>query len=138
MIIYASISVTEVCSFTSITRFVPYQVCNSITSFPFSPFLLQPLNESGYSIVEFGAPDMFMRCSTKEKVENPNCLFNLKNGDANLHHAGIVWRMPSGRKAHSDLVSAITFVAALFSTLVIVVASLHYSNSRGSKDLKQS
>ncbi|XP_012573842.1 uncharacterized protein [Cicer arietinum] len=65
----------------------------------------QPLNESGYSIVEFGAPDMLLRCRTKEKVENNHCLFKLKNDDANLYDAAVVWRIPSGRKAHSDLVS---------------------------------
>lgn len=102
------------------------------------PLLLQPLNESGYSTVEFGAPDMLVRCSTKEKVENSNCIFRLENDDANPYDAGIVWRIPSGRKAHADLVSAVTFSAALLSTLVIVVTSLCYSNSRLGKDLKQS
>lgn len=102
------------------------------------PLLLQPLNESGYSTVEFGAPDILMRCSTKEKVEKPNCLFRLTNDDANLYDAGIVWRIPSGRKAHADLVSTITFIAAMLSTLVIVLSSLYYANSRLGKDLKQS
>lgn len=98
----------------------------------------QPLNESGYSIVEFGAPDMLLRCSRKEKVENNNCLFRLKIDDANLYDAGLVWRIPSGRKAHSELVSAVTFLIALLSTLVIVVTSLRYFNCRLNKDLKQS
>ncbi|WJX87805.1 hypothetical protein P8452_69958 [Trifolium repens] len=98
----------------------------------------QPLNESGYSIVEFGAPDMLLRCSTKEKAENSNCLFKLKNDDANLSNVGLVWRIPSGKKAHSDLVSTVTFLIAFLSTLVILVTSLHYFNSRVSKDLKQS
>ncbi|KAJ1435964.1 Glycosylphosphatidylinositol-mannosyltransferase I, PIG-X/PBN1 [Sesbania bispinosa] len=47
----------------------------------------QPLNESGYSTVEFGTPDMLVRCSKKEKVENLNCCFKLKNDDANLYDA---------------------------------------------------
>ncbi|KAK2354788.1 hypothetical protein P8452_75078 [Trifolium repens] len=98
----------------------------------------QPLNESGYSIVEFGAPDMLLRCSTKEMAENSNCLFKLKNDDANLSNVGLVWRIPSGKKAHSDLVSTVTFLIAFLSTLVILVTSLHYFNSRVSKDLKQS
>ncbi|CAL5197132.1 unnamed protein product [Lathyrus oleraceus] len=98
----------------------------------------QPLNESGYSIVEFGAPDTILRCSTKEKVENSSCLFKLKNDVANLYDAGLVWRIPSGKKAHSDLVSIVTFLTAFLSTLVIMVTSLHYFNSRVSKDLKQS
>jgi phosphatidylinositol glycan class X len=104
----------------------------------FFTLLLQPLNESGYSIVEFGAPDMLLRCSTKEKAENSNCLFKLKNDDANLSNVGLVWRIPSGKKAHSDLVSTVTFLIAFLSTLVILVTSLHHFNSRVSKDLKQS
>lgn len=97
----------------------------------------QPLNESGYSTVEFGAPDILVRCRKKEKVANRYCFFKLKNNDANVYGARIVWKIPSGIKAHVDFVSAVTFIAALLSTFVIVVASLYYSNSRISKDLKQ-
>ncbi|KAG5047903.1 hypothetical protein JHK85_009006 [Glycine max] len=89
----------------------------------------QPLNESGYSTVEFGAPDMLVRCGTKGKVENHYCFFKLEKDDANLYGPHTVWRIPSGIKAHADLVSAATFIAALLSTLAIVVASLYYSNS---------
>lgn len=71
-------------------------------------------------------------------MENSNCLFKLKNDDANLYDAGLVWRIPSGKKAHSDLVSTVTFLTAFLSTLVIMVTSLRYFNSRVSKDLKQS
>ncbi|XP_061336544.1 uncharacterized protein LOC133283666 [Gastrolobium bilobum] len=81
----------------------------------------QPLNESGYCTVEFGAPDMLVRCSTKENVENRNCFFKLKIDDANLYDADIVWSIPSGRKAHAEIVSGVTFIAVLLSTLVIVV-----------------
>lgn len=91
--------------------------------------LFQPLNESGYSTVEFGAPDMLVRCGTKGKVENHYCFFKLEKDDANLYGPHTVWRIPSGIKAHADLVSAATFIAALLSTLAIVVASLYYSNS---------
>ncbi|KAL2318297.1 hypothetical protein Fmac_032173 [Flemingia macrophylla] len=97
----------------------------------------QPLNESGYSTVEFGAPDMLVRCSKKEKVSNRYCFFKLENHDANIS-TRIVWKIPSGIKAHADLVSAITFIVALLSTFAIVVSSLYYSNSRLGKDLKQS
>ncbi|KAK7287228.1 hypothetical protein RIF29_00375 [Crotalaria pallida] len=89
----------------------------------------QPLNESGYSTVEFGAPDILIHCSAKEKMETRNCFFKLTNDDANYNDAGIVWRIPSGRKAHADLVSSVTFTAALLSTLVIVFTSLYYANS---------
>ncbi|RDX89262.1 Phosphatidylinositol-glycan biosynthesis class X protein, partial [Mucuna pruriens] len=89
----------------------------------------QPLNESGYSTVEFGAPDLLMRCSTKERVENRSCFFKSEKDDANLYGARVVWRIPSGIKMHANLVSAVTFIVALLSTLAIVVASLYYSNS---------
>ncbi|KAK7294973.1 hypothetical protein RJT34_17874 [Clitoria ternatea] len=98
----------------------------------------QPLNESGYTTVEFSAPDLLVRCSTKEKVENRRCIFKLQNDEANLDDAHVVWRIPCGRKAHGDVVSTVTFIAALLSTLAIVVASLYYSNTSRSKDLKQS
>ncbi|CAJ1973095.1 unnamed protein product [Sphenostylis stenocarpa] len=89
----------------------------------------QSLNESGYSTVEFGAPDMLARCNTKEKVENPYCFFKLEKDGVNLYGPRIVWRIPSGIKTHANLVSAFTFIAASLSTLAIVVSSLYYSNS---------
>ncbi|QCE16801.1 phosphatidylinositol glycan [Vigna unguiculata] len=85
----------------------------------------QSLNESGYSTVEFGAPDMLVRCSTKDRVEN-RCFLKLEKGDANVYGSRIVWRIPSGIKTHAGLVSTVTFTAALLSTLAIVAASLYY------------
>ncbi|MED6222113.1 hypothetical protein PIB30_061303 [Stylosanthes scabra] len=99
----------------------------------------QPLNESGYSMVELGTPDMLLRCSAKEKSKNQSCFFKLTNNNADVtYESDVLWRIPSGKKAHSDLVFAITFSAALLSTLVIVLSSLEYSKSRASKDSKQS
>ncbi|MED6123570.1 hypothetical protein PIB30_050317 [Stylosanthes scabra] len=99
----------------------------------------QPLNESGYSTVELGIPDILVRCSTKEQSENQNCFFKLTNNDANVQYeADVLWRIPSGKKAHTDLVFAITFSAAMLSTLVIVFSSLEYSNRKVSKDSRQS
>ncbi|RYR55445.1 hypothetical protein Ahy_A06g030659 isoform B [Arachis hypogaea] len=99
----------------------------------------QPLNESGYSTVELGMPDILVRCSTKERSENQNYFFKLTNNDADvMYEADVLWRIPSGKKAHSNLVFVITFSAALLSTLVIVLSSLEYSKSRVRKDSKQS
>ncbi|XLT26063.1 hypothetical protein HN873_057355, partial [Arachis hypogaea] len=99
----------------------------------------QPLNESGYSTVELGMPDILVRCSTKERSENQNNFFKLTNNDADvIYEADVLWRIPSGKKAHSNLVFVITFSAALLSTLVIVLSSLEYSKSRVRKDSKQS
>ncbi|MED6122391.1 hypothetical protein PIB30_039324 [Stylosanthes scabra] len=79
---------------------------------------LEPQNESGYSMVELGTPDMLLRCSAKEKLENQNCFFKLTNNV--MYEGDVLCRIPSGKKAHSDLVFAITFSSALLSTLVIV------------------
>ncbi|KAI4314507.1 hypothetical protein L6164_027410 [Bauhinia variegata] len=97
----------------------------------------QPLNESGYSSVKFGLPDMLVRCNTNEKVESRSCFFKLINDDANPKGADIVWTIPSGRKAHAGLVSTVTFIVALLSTVLIVLTSLSYSNNRQCKDLKK-
>ncbi|RYQ82428.1 hypothetical protein Ahy_B10g101019 isoform G [Arachis hypogaea] len=99
----------------------------------------QPLNESGYSTVELGMPDILVRCSTKERSENQNYFFKLTNNDADvMYEADVLWRIPSGKKAHSNLVFVITFSIALLSTLVIFLSSLEYSKSRVRKDSKQS
>ncbi|KAL1335974.1 hypothetical protein HN51_030400 [Arachis hypogaea] len=99
----------------------------------------QPLNESGYSTVELGMPDILVRCSTKERSENQNYFFKLTNNDADvMYEADVLWRIPSGKKAHSNLVFVITFSVALLSTLVIFLSSLEYSKSRVRKDSKQS
>ncbi|KAL2344225.1 hypothetical protein Fmac_005510 [Flemingia macrophylla] len=81
---------------------------------------------------------MLVHCSKKEKVPNHHCFFKLKNDDANVFGARIVWKIPSGIKAHADLVSAVTFIVALLSTFAIIVASLYYSKSKLGKNLKQS
>lgn len=120
------------------------EVLNSLVALPYPLFpfllfllLLQPLNESGYSTVKFGAPDILLRCSTKENVKNHSCFFKIINDDANLNGADIVWKIPSGRKAHTELVSVFTFISALLSTLLIVCTSLRYSNIRLGKTIKQ-
>ncbi|XP_054810095.1 uncharacterized protein LOC129311704 isoform X1 [Prosopis cineraria] len=94
----------------------------------------QPLNESGYSTVKFGSPDVLLHCSAKE---NMSCFFKATGDDTNMNHDDIVWRIPSGRKAHAQLVSAFTFMAALLSTFVIVWTSLCYANIRLCRGGKQ-
>ncbi|KAJ7943857.1 Phosphatidylinositol-glycan biosynthesis class X protein [Quillaja saponaria] len=97
-----------------------------------------PLHESGYSAVEFGAPDMFVRCRTKEKISNQSCLLMLTSDGAKLKSGDIIWRIPSGIRAHAGVVSSVTFISALLSTLLIVLTSLCYSDSKLCKVLKQS
>ncbi|KAI9111975.1 hypothetical protein K1719_017665 [Acacia pycnantha] len=97
----------------------------------------QPLNESGYSTVRFGNPDVIVRCSTKENVKNQRCFFKATSDDTDMNGDDIVWRIPCGRKAHAQLVSTFTFMAALLSTLVIVCTSLCHSNLRLHKGRKR-
>lgn len=98
---------------------------------------MQPLNESGYWTIEFGTPDVVISCSTKEMVKKQSCFFKATSDDTNINGDDIVWRIPCGRKAHAQLVSALTFMAALLATLVIVCTSLSHSNLRLYKSRKQ-
>lgn len=101
---------------------------------------LQPVDESGYSRVKFGAPDLFVRCSIEGKSHNQSILFTLTSGsdDAELESGEIVWRIPAGIKTHAGVVSSVTFISALLSTLFIVLTCIFYSDARMYKTLKQS
>ncbi|XVE65321.1 hypothetical protein DITRI_Ditri07aG0171700 [Diplodiscus trichospermus] len=99
----------------------------------------QPLDESGYSIVEIGEPDVLMSCSMEGKQHNQSCLFIMSQNDSVKPRIGAVaWRIPSGIKAHSRFVSVVTFCTAFLSTLAIVVTSLFCSGIKVPKNLKQS
>ena len=102
-------------------------------------FFWQPVDESGYSRVKFGAPDLFVRCSTEDKSDNQSFLFTLTGGDDDELESGeIVWRIPAGIKTHAGVVSFVTFISALLSTLFIVLTCIFYSDARMYKTLKQS
>ncbi|GMY29700.1 phosphatidylinositol-glycan biosynthesis class X protein [Fagus crenata] len=97
-----------------------------------------PLDESGYSRVKFGPPDLFVCCSIKGTSHNQSCLFTSTSEDAELESGEIVWRIPSGIKTHARIVSVVTFISALLSTLLIVLTCIFYSDARPHKTLKQS
>lgn len=101
-----------------------------------------PLEESGsYTRVEFDAPVLFMRCSIDGNMQNQSCLFMSEDYAESITTTtatGLVWEMPSGNKAHAGVVSVATFVSAMLSTLFIVLASLYFSDSKLSKNSKQS
>ncbi|KAJ9707234.1 hypothetical protein PVL29_002293 [Vitis rotundifolia] len=97
-----------------------------------------PLEESGYSSIELGAPDLFMRCSIEAKSHNQSCLLMLKDNGVALGNGPVVWRVPSGIKAHARAVSIVTFISAILSTLSIVLTSVYYSSTKLCKNLKQS
>lgn len=97
-----------------------------------------PLSGSGYAVVEMGVPDIFMRYITREKPQANNCVSITRVEIADTNTTPVVWRVPSGNKEHSGLVSAATFTSALLSTLFIVISAIYSSNAHFSYSTKQS
>ncbi|XP_034901764.1 uncharacterized protein [Populus alba] len=97
-----------------------------------------PLDDSGYSRVEFGEPDLFPRCSMEGNGDNGSCLLMPTHGMVGPRTADVAWRIPSGIRAHAGIVSAVTFLAASTSTLLIVLASIFYSDSKLCNNVKES
>ncbi|KAB5573851.1 hypothetical protein DKX38_001045 [Salix brachista] len=100
--------------------------------------LSQPLDDSGYSKVKFGEPDLFLSCSMEGNGENESWLHLPTNDMAGPRTADVVWRIPSGTRAHTGIVSAVTFLAASTSNLLIALASIFYSDSKLCNNLKES
>ncbi|KAI3980020.1 hypothetical protein MKX01_042674 [Papaver californicum] len=96
-----------------------------------------PLDGSGYSNVKMGTPDLFIRCTTERNAVCERCLW-VKTADHIKSPAdALFWRIPSGNKAPSQVVSYVTFTAAFLSTMLIVLAAIYYSpNTNNSKNLK--
>ncbi|KAK9120514.1 hypothetical protein Syun_018131 [Stephania yunnanensis] len=94
-----------------------------------------PLDSSGYSSVEIGVPDLFMHCSVEEMSERESCLWMISNSTAPSRAANVLWRIPSGNKAHSMIVSAVTFFTALLCTLLILMATLNKSSALNSQGM---
>lgn len=97
-----------------------------------------PLDDSGYSEVEFGEPEIFLRCSMEENGDHESCLLMPANDRTGSRTDNVVWRIPSGIRAHAGIVSALTFLAASISTLLIVLTSIFYSDSKLCNNLKES
>ncbi|MCE3216823.1 hypothetical protein HAX54_008289 [Datura stramonium] len=97
----------------------------------------QPLGH-GFSRVEFASPDLFLRCNVEGKQHDTSCLFPLdkQNAESNDNHP--VWEVPCGNREHTEVVSAFTFISAVTSALLIIVASIRYSDNTASNALKQS
>lgn len=87
----------------------------------------QPLDESGYTAVEFGEPDLFLSCGTEHELDISVCLFRLPTDVTKSRAAAVSWRIPSGIPAHSGVVSVLTFIAASLSTFLIVWSSVFHS-----------
>ncbi|XP_042022744.1 phosphatidylinositol-glycan biosynthesis class X protein-like isoform X1 [Salvia splendens] len=87
----------------------------------------QPLGH-GFSRVEFGAPDIFVCCSSTEQDVTkrlcqpiPTSLIPDKKGSP------LMWEIPCGNKEHAAVVSAVTFGFAISTALLIVLTSVSYS-----------
>ncbi|GMJ00239.1 hypothetical protein like AT5G46850 [Hibiscus trionum] len=94
----------------------------------------QPLDESGYSIIEIGEPDMLMRCSMEGKQHKQSCLFMSPDDNAKSRISTVEWKIPAGKNAHAGFVSVVTFITASLSTVSIVYASMFWS---GTQNMKQ-
>ncbi|CAK9170043.1 unnamed protein product [Ilex paraguariensis] len=97
-----------------------------------------PLGKRGFSAVQFGLPDLFLRCSIEGKSHNESCLFMSTHGGAESQVVAAVWEVPCGIKEHEGVVSVITFITAIVSALLIVLTSIHYSDITDCNHLKQS
>uniref|UniRef100_A0A2P2IWE5 Phosphatidylinositol-glycan biosynthesis class X protein isoform X1 n=1 Tax=Rhizophora mucronata TaxID=61149 RepID=A0A2P2IWE5_RHIMU len=96
-----------------------------------------PLEESGFSEVEFGGPDLYMHCSIEGYLDKQDCMFMPACDDDKCKTGNVIWRIPSGSKKHAKMVSVVTFVAAFISALLIVVASAYHSDVKFCKTAKQ-
>ncbi|KAJ6342149.1 hypothetical protein OIU78_010142 [Salix suchowensis] len=72
-----------------------------------------PLDDSGYSKVKFGEPDLFLSCSMEGNGENESCLLVPTNDMAGPRAADVVWRIPSGTRTHTGIVSAVSLLLFL-------------------------
>ncbi|PHT93033.1 hypothetical protein T459_00915 [Capsicum annuum] len=97
----------------------------------------QPLGH-GFSRVEFASPDLFLRCNVEGKQHDTSCLFALDEQNAESNDGHPVWAVPCGNRAHTEIVSAFTFISAVVSAILIIIASIRYSDSTASNVLKQS
>ncbi|KAH6810232.1 hypothetical protein C2S51_023994 [Perilla frutescens var. frutescens] len=91
----------------------------------------QPLG-LGFSRVEFGAPDIFMCCSTETNVPKKSCQSIPTNHITGKNASRVIWEIPCGNKDHAGVVSAVTFGFAIATALLIVLASVSYSDSESS------
>ncbi|KAK0590319.1 hypothetical protein LWI29_025347 [Acer saccharum] len=96
------------------------------------------LDESGYSIVEFGDPDSFMHCWLEGKLHNQSCLYIPMTDSDESRIGTAVWRIPCGFKEHAGVVSVVTLISAFLSTLLIVLTSICFSDIKPCKSWKRS
>lgn len=98
----------------------------------------QPLDESGYSRVEFGAPDLLLRCNAEGQSNSDSCSLTSIARDTDLESGPVEWSIACGTKSHGLVVSILTFCSALFAAALIVAAGLHNSDFGLGQRSKQS
>ncbi|KAJ6701376.1 PHOSPHATIDYLINOSITOL-GLYCAN BIOSYNTHESIS CLASS X PROTEIN [Salix koriyanagi] len=84
-----------------------------------------PLDDSGYSKVKFGEPDLFLSCSMEGNGENESCLLLPTNDMAGPRTADVVWRIPSGTRAHTGIVSAVNYFSCCLYIYSFNCPSIH-------------
>lgn len=114
-----------------------YEASQLVLTFASHSFSWQPLGH-GFSRVEFASPDLFLRCNVEGKQHDTSCLFALDEQNAESNDGHPVWAVPCGNRAHTEIVSAFTFISAVVSAILIIIASIRYSDSTASNVLKQS
>ncbi|KAJ9537619.1 hypothetical protein OSB04_030352 [Centaurea solstitialis] len=98
-----------------------------------------PLGEHDYTRVEFGPPDLFLRCIVDGDSRNQSCIFpSTNNGGVRSTNAATVWEVPSGIVKHTKAVSVLTFISAVASAFSIFMACVYYSDSAVYSSHKQS
>nr|XP_043627483.1 uncharacterized protein LOC122599089 isoform X2 [Erigeron canadensis] len=97
-----------------------------------------PLGKHGYTRVEFGSPDLLLRCVVESDSHNQSCIFSSANAGVRSSSAATVWEVPSGIVEHTKLVSVLTFISAVVGAFSIVLACLFPSEFSDYKDSKQS
>lgn len=96
-----------------------------------------PLGENGFSIVEFGQPELFTHCTVEGKSHNQSCIFIATDSTDKSGSDGVVWEVPCGKREHTEAVSYVTFISATVSALLIILTSIYHSNI-GCNSMKQS
>ncbi|GAB2296408.1 hypothetical protein Dimus_030528 [Dionaea muscipula] len=86
------------------------------------------LEEGGYSRIEFGAPDLLLRCGVEGRQYSRNCSLTFITGSSDLGSDAIVWSVPAGIEAHGTVVSVVTFASVILSAILIIMVSLRHSN----------
>lgn len=100
--------------------------------------ILQPLGKHGYTKVEFGSPDLFVRCIVEGDSYNQSCIFSSANDGIRSSSAAIFWEVPSGIVKHTKVVSVLTFISAVVGALSILAACVFHSEISIHSDSKQS